>query len=84
VTDTGPGVPEADRQRIFERFVQVEERTHRPRSGTGLGLAIAHEIVTHHGGRLWVESGPEGGARFVFTLPPQPPDFAEEIRKLGN
>lgn len=73
VTDTGPGVPETDRQRIFEKFQQVKERTHRLRSGTGLGLAITQEIVIHHGGRLWVESGPEGGAQFVFTLPPEPP-----------
>jgi PAS domain S-box-containing protein len=74
VTDTGPGVPETDRQRIFEKFQQGRERPHRPRSGTGLGLAIAREIVTHHGGRLWVEAGPEGGAQFVFTLPLRPPE----------
>lgn len=72
VTDTGPGVPLTDRERIFEKFVQVNDHLRGRKGGTGLGLAIAKEIIEHHGGRIWVEDGPEGGARFVFTLPSPP------------
>ncbi len=74
VADTGPGVPAADRQRIFERFRQVGDG--HERGGSGLGLAIAKAIVGHHGGRIWVEDGPVGGSRFVFVLPLDPPPDA--------
>jgi signal transduction histidine kinase len=65
--DQGPGVAEGDRQRIFDRF----ERLGAPKdgSGMGLGLAVARDIVIAHGGRLWVDSAPGGGARFVMELP---------------
>jgi two-component system sensor histidine kinase KdpD len=66
VADQGPGVPLADRERLFGSF----ERGHTRAEGTGLGLAIARGLVEAHGGRLWVESGSYGGgARFLFTLP---------------
>lgn len=68
VEDAGPGVPEADRSRIFEPFARGEvgrERT----DGAGLGLAMAKEHVLAHGGRLWVEPGAAGGSRFVLVLP---------------
>ena len=67
VTDNGPGVPEADRERIFRAFArgQGEQRG----TGTGLGLATCQKIVSRHGGRLWVEPAPQGGSRFAFTLP---------------
>ena len=77
VIDRGPGVPEAQRERIFERFVrgvtdgQADEESGRPgQSGTGLGLAIVRGLVEAHAGRVWIED-PEGGegARFAFTLP---------------
>jgi len=68
VTDTGPGVPTADRERIFEEFQQTEVGA-RQHEGTGLGLALSRRLVELHGGRIWVESGPGGGSRFVFTLP---------------
>jgi len=68
VTDTGPGVVPADRERIFEEFQQTELGA-RQREGTGLGLALSRRLVELHGGRIWVESGPGGGSRFVFTLP---------------
>jgi len=72
VDDTGPGVPEADRRRIFERFRQARN-VERAGGGTGLGLAIARAIVTDHGGRIWVEDAPAGGARFAWWLPLDPP-----------
>jgi K+-sensing histidine kinase KdpD len=65
VTDHGPGVPPADRERLFSPF----ERGRTGGRGTGLGLAIARGFVEAHGGRIWIESVPHGGARFVFTLP---------------
>ena len=67
VADHGPGVPEADRLRVFEEFVRANPRPDSP--GTGLGLAIVRALVAAHGGRAWVEDTPDGGATFVFRLP---------------
>jgi|GEM_PF-5447287 len=72
VRDQGPGVSEADRARIFDRFYQGKggERLHRGHGGLGVGLYIAREIVTRHGGDLWLEPAqPEAGATFTFSLP---------------
>ena len=69
VTDTGPGLSEADQQRIFEEFHQVDASSTRKKSGTGLGLSIAKRIVEMHGGRIWVESTLGKGSTFSFTLP---------------
>lgn len=69
VVDRGPGVPEAFRDRIFTRFAQADASDARGKSGTGLGLYIAKEIAERHGGRLWFESPPEGGATFHMDLP---------------
>jgi signal transduction histidine kinase len=65
VDDDGPGVPEESRDRIFEPFFTTKAK------GSGLGLSIVHAIVTQHAGRLRVEASPEGGARFVVSLPPR-------------
>ena len=67
VEDSGPGIPEAEQPRIFERFYKQDRA--RSKGGTGLGLAIARHIVEGHGGRIWVESSPGQGARFCFTVP---------------
>ncbi len=69
VTDTGPGVAESDREKIFEEFQQAAQSTKRAKGGTGLGLAIARRIVEMHGGRLWVESTLGQGSTFSFTVP---------------
>lgn len=68
VEDNGPGIPDADKERLFNRFAQLETRQGR-RRGTGLGLAFCKLAVEAHGGRIWIEDAPGGGARFIFTLP---------------
>jgi len=73
VWNNGEPIPQADLERIFEKFEQARsERTRRVR-GTGLGLAICRSIVEAHGGRIWAESAPGEGVRFVAVLPVQPP-----------
>ena len=71
VRDTGPGIAAEDRELIFDKFRQVrrDPEGSGPAKGTGLGLAICREIVTHYGGRIWVEPAPGRGAAFLFELP---------------
>ncbi len=69
VSDTGPGLSEADQQRIFEEFHQADSSSTRKKGGTGLGLSIAKRIIEMHGGRIWVESSLGKGSTFWFTLP---------------
>jgi signal transduction histidine kinase len=69
VEDDGPGVPDTDRQRIFERFARVDAARSAADGGAGLGLSIAREIVERHGGTVAVDPAYEDGARFVITLP---------------
>ncbi|MET8089950.1 HAMP domain-containing sensor histidine kinase [Micromonospora sp. NPDC005220] len=67
VTDDGPGVPDADRERIFDRFVRLDDSRTRPEGGTGLGLAITRQVVAAHGGRVRVKPGP--GMTVEILLP---------------
>ncbi|MEV4455079.1 HAMP domain-containing sensor histidine kinase [Microbispora sp. NPDC049633] len=69
VSDDGPGVPEKDRERIFDRMHQLKNISQRGGPGTGLGLAITRDIAKAHRGAVWVESSPLGGACFIFQLP---------------
>ena len=68
VTDTGPGIAPADQERIFDEFQQTDVGVQQG-EGTGLGLALSKRLVELHGGRIWVESEPGHGSRFVFALP---------------
>ncbi|OLL74737.1 putative two-component sensor kinase [Pseudonocardia sp. Ae168_Ps1] len=85
VEDDGCGVPEADRARVFERFVRLDEARSRGDGGSGLGLSIVSELVAAHGGTVAALESPElGGARFRVTLPavvaapvPEPDDESE-------
>lgn len=71
VTDSGPGIPADERERIFERFSQIPGSTPH-RLGFGLGLTYCRLAVERHGGRIWVEPGPNGqGSCFIFALPLQ-------------
>jgi len=70
VEDQGPGVPAADRERIWDRFWRLERDRGSAVAGTGIGLSVVRELVALHGGRAWAEEGRAGnGARFVVELP---------------
>ncbi len=71
IGDTGPGLPEEVKERLFHPFVSTKL------GGMGIGLSISHSIVEAHGGRLWATPNPDGGAVFHFTLP-LAPDGAED------
>jgi signal transduction histidine kinase len=76
VEDDGPGLEPNLREKVFERFARLEEARTRDAGGAGLGLALTKRIVETHGGRIFVEDSPLGGAAFVVELPSaeQPPD----------
>ncbi len=69
VSDSGPGVAEEERERVFDRFYRSDPSRAAATGGTGLGLAIVRALVEAHGGAVTVEQSPEGGASFSFTLP---------------
>lgn len=69
VDDDGPGVPNGDRDRAFERFTRLDEARARSVGGYGLGLAIVRDVVGAHGGTAEIENAPTGGARLVIELP---------------
>ncbi|MEU5220064.1 ATP-binding protein [Streptomyces sp. NPDC020807] len=68
VTDDGPGIPPADRARVFDRFTRLDASRTRASGGAGLGLPIARDIATHHGGTLTIEDAARG-ARLVARFP---------------
>lgn len=71
VQDTGKGISQEDSSKLFQKFQQIESAEKNEEGGTGLGLAICKEIVTRHGGKIWVESKPGEGSTFSFVLPIQ-------------
>jgi len=83
VDDDGPGVPPGERERVFERFVRLDESRARTGGGSGLGLAIVSEVAAAHGGRVDVGDSPLGGARFTVRLP-ELPDGASASFSLGS
>jgi len=79
VDDQGPGIPHAERERIWERFWRLERDRGSAVAGTGIGLAVVRELAALHGGRAWIEDPPAGhgqGARFVLEVPAAAPPAA--------
>ncbi|WP_280317407.1 sensor histidine kinase [Nocardia wallacei] len=72
VSDDGRGIPPADRERVFQRFVRLDDARSRDEGGAGLGLAIVRDVVDRHGGEIRVDDGPAGGARFTVVFPAAP------------
>lgn len=83
VADDGAGVPEAERERIFERFVRLDDARSRDDGGAGLGLAIARDVVARHGGTLTVREAAAGGACFEVRLPGAAPAGAASPEAPG-
>ncbi len=77
VDDDGPGIPPQQRERVFDRFHRSEQARDRASGGSGLGLGIARSIVELHGGRIWVDDSPLGGARVSFELPRSAPKLRD-------
>jgi len=73
VTDTGPGIPAKEVNKVFGRFYQIGQASTQKTQGTGLGLAISKALVEMHGGKIWVESEAGKGSTFSFTLPAEQP-----------
>ena len=69
IRDEGVGIPQAEQQRIFEKFYRVDANMSHGVSGTGLGLYICRELVRRMGGGIWVESNEGGGSMFFVELP---------------
>ena len=69
VSDDGPGIPPAERVRVFERFVRVDSDRSRSGGGAGLGLAIVAEVVAAHGGMVTIDDRPGGGTKMIVALP---------------
>jgi signal transduction histidine kinase len=69
VIDSGIGVPAEERERVFERFYQVDSSARRRYKGTGLGLTICKHIVSQHGGQIWVQDAEGGGSQFHVVIP---------------
>jgi two-component system sensor histidine kinase RstB len=69
VSDDGPGIPEAERKRVFEPFARLDASRSRTEGGLGLGLAITKRIVEGHGGKVWIETAPTAGAKVVTIWP---------------
>jgi signal transduction histidine kinase len=79
VSDTGPGIPQTEVERIFQEFYQISQPGGEKTMGVGLGLAISRKLVEMHGGKIRVESVPGRGSTFFFTLPAWQPGAGSSL-----
>lgn len=84
VIDTGIGIRAEDIETVFEPFRQIDNSEARRAEGTGLGMPISYQLVKLHGGDMWVESRPNYGSTFSFTLPVHPPDSVRSSNSTVN
>jgi two-component system, OmpR family, sensor kinase len=95
VVDHGPGVPAGDRERVFERFVQLDSSATRSVGGTGLGLYVCRKLAESQQGTITLDDTPGGGCTFTLELPAAPPTaertttldplpFARPVRSLAT
>ena len=73
IRDHGPGIPEADRERVFEPFVRLEPSRNRDSGGSGIGMAITRNIARWHQGDVYLDNAPDGGLIAEIRLPRQTP-----------
>jgi len=78
VTDEGIGIQEADYERVFQPFVQIDESISKKHGGIGIGLALVKKFVELHGGKVWVKANPGKGSTFTFRIPNSPEDKIKE------
>jgi signal transduction histidine kinase len=83
VDDEGPGVPVAERERVWAPFVRLTSSRRRA-PGTGIGLSVVRDLTLRHGGRAWVEQTEEGGARFVIELPSSAAPLGKDSGREGD
>ena len=84
VWDDGPGIAPAEREHVFEKFYRASSAAGAPPSGAGLGLAICRGLVDRHGGQIWAERSPLGGAAISFSVPRLPEQHAPKARVHGH
>jgi two-component system sensor histidine kinase KdpD len=85
VADRGPGIPQGERERVFQRFYRLQREQRMHTQGSGLGLAICKGIIEAHGGRIWIEDREGGGSIFLIamSLPePDPIDFEASGKQM--
>ena len=84
IQDTGPGIPDARREQVFEPFVQLDRSLTQPQEGLGLGLAISRDLARGMRGDLSLENTSQSGARFILTLPRGPADESRSMMQSGE
>lgn len=84
VEDQGPGIPNEDRQRVWEPYVRLNRSVESATGGSGIGLSVVRELVSMHGGRTRAEGAPGGGARVVIDLPLTQPNSSDQPREPSD
>ena len=84
VHDHGPGITEDEIQKLFQDYYRIQNHKQRQKEGLGLGLALSKKLVELHHGRIWVESSPSEGTRFIVELPQKQPSSCSSTELKSN